>query len=47
MRAFLRHSTYPFSNRYLDFRDPTPVACTYSGLRFVSKQALEYAARRA
>lgn len=26
-------------------RDPAPVACTYSGLRFVSKQALDYAAR--
>eukprot|EP00316_Scyphosphaera_apsteinii_P026109 CAMPEP_0119309234 /NCGR_PEP_ID=MMETSP1333-20130426/14350_1 /TAXON_ID=418940 /ORGANISM="Scyphosphaera apsteinii, Strain RCC1455" /LENGTH=124 /DNA_ID=CAMNT_0007313171 /DNA_START=40 /DNA_END=414 /DNA_ORIENTATION=+ len=25
--------------------DPTPKACKYTGLRFVSKQALEYAAR--
>lgn len=25
-------------------RDPTPVACKYSGMQFVSKQALDYAA---
>lgn len=28
-------------------RDPTPVTCKYSGLRFVSKQALEFAANEA
>jgi hypothetical protein len=26
-------------------RDPTPVECNYTGLRFVSKQALDYAAK--
>lgn len=26
-------------------RDPTPLSCTYSGLRFVSQQALDHAAR--
>jgi len=25
--------------------NPTPVACNYTGLRFVSKQALEHAAK--
>jgi len=28
-------------------RDPTPVECKYSGLRFVSKKALDYAAKQA
>lgn len=28
-------------------RDPTPVECKYSGLRFVSKKALDYAAKSA
>ena len=28
-------------------RDPTPVDCKYTGLRFVSQEALDYAAKAA
>jgi hypothetical protein len=41
----IAHTCHPLP-LYMPRRDPTPVACKYSGVRFVSKQALAYAARQ-